>query len=93
MAELGFSPTVLRMTSIEAAMLFADRSVDIVFIDGDHSDIVSDLDTWGPKVTPAGLLCGHDFRDGNLIATEVLKRYPVAKHILGSLWEHGDNNG
>ena len=51
----------MRMPSVVAAQYFAPASVDMVFIDGDHSTkeaIVSDLAVWRPKCRR--LLCGHD---------------------------------
>jgi len=87
MRMLGYSPTVLRMTSVEAAKLFCDRSVDVVFIDGNHFEIGLDVDIWKPKVKPSGRLCGHDWRRENLIVKEVSKRCPTARHRAGSLWQ------
>jgi hypothetical protein len=48
--------------SAEASRLFPDRSVDLVFIDGNHgySQVWRDLASWLPKVKPGGILCGHD---------------------------------
>ena len=50
----------LRMESSEAAKYFADKSVDMVFIDACHQQdaVLRDLRLWGPKCRK--LLCGHD---------------------------------
>lgn len=52
----------LVMSSIEAARIFADRSLDLVFIDGNHgySHVKQDIRAWLPKVKVGGILCGHD---------------------------------
>lgn len=52
----------IMMTSKEAAEIFPDRFLDLVFIDGDHSrDAVrEDICLWSPKVRHGGILCGHD---------------------------------
>ena len=52
-----------RMDSVAAAAWFADKSLDFVFIDADHSytGVARDLPAWWPKIRPGGLLCGHDF--------------------------------
>lgn len=52
---------VLRMSSAEAAKEFSDKSIDMVFIDGDHSydGVKNDLLLWRPKTKK--LLCGHDW--------------------------------
>jgi SAM-dependent methyltransferase len=53
----------LKMTSVEAAALIADGSVDVVYIDGNHGylDVLEDIAAWLPKVKPGGLLAGHDY--------------------------------
>lgn len=53
----------LQMSSLEAAVRFKDRSLDFVFIDGDHSfdAVVADIRAWRPKIKPGvGVLAGHD---------------------------------
>lgn len=56
-------PHPLRMTSLEGAKFFADGSLDVVFIDGDHSEdaVRADIQAWRPKLKRGGLLCGHDY--------------------------------
>jgi predicted O-methyltransferase YrrM len=53
---------VMTMESVSAAQQFADRSVDVVLLDGDHSyaGLTADLLAWLPKVKPWGYLAGHD---------------------------------
>lgn len=50
--------------STEAAAMFADRSLDFVFIDGSHEyqDILADLQAWHPKVKEGGVIAGHDYQ-------------------------------
>jgi GT2 family glycosyltransferase len=52
----------IRSTSVEAASSYPDASLDVVFIDGDHTTdaVVADLQAWWPKVKPGGVLLGHD---------------------------------
>lgn len=54
---------VLHMESAEAAARVPDGSLDLVFLDGDHSyfGVRSDIDTWLPKLRPGGWLGGHDY--------------------------------
>jgi len=54
-------PTVIRADSADAAKQFPDKSLDMVFIDADHSEagIRSDIEAWLPKTKK--LICGHDF--------------------------------
>ncbi len=52
-----------RRWSDQAAADVPDRSLDFVFIDGDHSyeGVRSDLIAWARKVKPGGFLGGHDY--------------------------------
>lgn len=53
----------IKMDSIEAAVLFEHKSVDFVFIDGDHNYkfIKGDLEVWHKKIKKDGVLAGHDY--------------------------------
>jgi len=56
---------VLKMDSLEAAEVLAateGRTLDLVFLDGDHSynGVRRDILAWGPLVRPGGVLSGHD---------------------------------
>jgi predicted O-methyltransferase YrrM len=56
--------------SPEAAHAFEDKSLDFVFIDGEHSyeATKADMEAWLPKVKPGGILAGHDYANrGNSI--------------------------
>jgi hypothetical protein len=54
---------VLRGYSTEVAPLFANRSLDFVYIDANHSfeEVTKDLEAWYPKVKLGGILGGHDY--------------------------------
>ena len=59
---------IIRDFSANASELFADESLDLVYIDADHSyyGCYSDIETWFPKVKSGGLICGHDYLDANI---------------------------
>lgn len=59
----GFSRfvTAMNLPSVEGAKQFADGSLDVVFIDGDHYDVAADIAAWLPKVKRGGILAGHDY--------------------------------
>ena len=54
---------VLNMTSLEAAKVIPDNSLDICFIDANHiyENVKADILAYLPKIKPGGILCGHDF--------------------------------
>lgn len=71
MAGIGVYPTwyegrkpglyYLRMDTVDAASLFDDETVDLLFVDDDHSLIARSADAWYPKVKLGGIASGHDY--------------------------------
>ena len=61
----GLAPyiTPLRIRSPVAAESFAPASLDLVYIDGEHTyDAVwADIAAWRSRVKPGGILAGHDY--------------------------------
>lgn len=57
------SPTVLRLGSVEAASRVEDESLDLVYIDGEHTReaVQEDIAAWLPKVRCGGWIGGHDY--------------------------------
>jgi hypothetical protein len=55
--------SVYRMDSRTAADKFADKSLDFVYIDADHSyaGCRGDIIAWAQKVKAGGILAGHDY--------------------------------
>lgn len=55
--------SVYRMDSRTAADKFADKSLDFVYIDADHSyaGCRGDIVAWAQKVKAGGILAGHDY--------------------------------
>ncbi|MBI2625271.1 MAG: class I SAM-dependent methyltransferase [Candidatus Nealsonbacteria bacterium] len=53
----------LQMKSEEAVKQFLDESLDLVFIDADHSyeEVKKDIEFWLPKIRKGGVLTGHDY--------------------------------
>ncbi|MDX0572175.1 hypothetical protein GOD68_18270 [Sinorhizobium medicae] len=57
--------TIMPLTSSEAAAKVEDGSLDLVFIDADHSKegATEDISLWLPKVKVGGWIGGHDYRN------------------------------
>lgn len=55
---------IVRKKSLEAAKDVRDGSLDLVYIDGNHSEtyVRQDLEAWAPKVRRGGIVAGHDYR-------------------------------
>lgn len=78
----------IRAFSVDAAAQFKDRSLDWVYIDGNHNfiNVAKDLDAWIPKVRKGGIISGHDFvrkpkRFYQCHVVEVVTGYTAAYHI------------
>ena len=54
---------LLRKKSLDASKDFSDNSLDVVYIDGDHTyeGVKTDINAWWPKVKVGGVLCGDDY--------------------------------
>ena len=61
----GVQCRVIRGFSAEAANEFSDGSLDVVFVDADHSyaGCKADIEAWYPKMVSGGIFCGHDYLD------------------------------
>lgn len=57
------SAQMLRANSVDAAATFANHTLDMVYIDANHTyaDVTADIEAWMPKLKPNGILAGHDF--------------------------------
>ncbi len=63
LATFNGKASLLRLPSSVAAKFFADNSLDLIYIDGDHRPeaVRLDLISWFPKVRSGGIICGDDF--------------------------------
>jgi hypothetical protein len=54
---------LITIGSPECTKVYQDKSIDFVFIDGDHSynAVVQDIKAWLPKIKSGGILAGHDY--------------------------------
>lgn len=60
---------VVNALSEEAALMFADESMDAVYLDADHTEpgIRGDIERWWPKIRSQGVLAGHDYTERDWI--------------------------
>ena len=54
---------VLKGNSVELSGKFADKSLDFVFIDANHTyeDVKADIRAYLPKIKDGGVIAGHDY--------------------------------
>lgn len=84
--------TPIQKESVPASAGFSLNSLDMVFIDGDHSyeGVKADIEAWLPKVKPGGVICGHDYnRDeyGVTRAVDELFGKENVKNRHRSMWK------
>ena len=72
---------LVRDWSIKAAKHFEDKSLDLVFLDAQHTylEFKQDLEAWTSKVRDGGILCGHDYfvNDVYYLVNKVFKQHYV----------------
>ena len=80
---------LLRLPSPHAALLFEDRSIDLVLIDGCHAPeaVRLDLAAWSPVVKMGGYLAGHDYTaEFPGVVRAVNDRFGKAVVQRGTVW-------
>lgn len=78
-----------RMDSLSAVKAFADKSLDWVYLDGNHTfdNVTKELDAYWPKVSEGGIFCGHDYDKCGR------PRYPIWVAVADAvrLWSRNNN--
>jgi hypothetical protein len=74
---------VIKSKSEDAALFFQPKSIDMVWIDGDHryDAVMTDLKLWTPICKK--LLCGHDIK--NELVQQALKNFGIKYKVVPSL--------
>jgi len=89
----GNRAIIIKSESLVAADKFPLDFFDFVFIDAIHvgNYVAMDINSWGPRVKPGGLICGHDYnplRYPGLIEV-VNKKFPESLEIdVDFTWFH-----
>jgi len=90
--DLGSSNRIvfLRELSTRAALRFDDCTIDMIFIDGDHSysAVMADISAWERTIKPGGLICGHDYNVHPGVKQAVDESFPFGgvEFPAGSIW-------
>ena len=94
-----YNATVIRKKSMDALADFEDKSLDFVYIDGNHTFdyAVSDIIHWSHKVRKGGVIAAHDYynfkNNGVMKAVEAYVHchhidpwYVTYEHVPTALW-------
>ena len=79
-----YNVTVIRKGSMDALADIEDRSLDFVYIDGDHTFdyIMLDIIHWARKVKVGGIMACHDYQHGTWAGVNMaIEAYTRAHHI------------
>lgn len=91
MKLIGFSELdykLLKENSIDASIHFIDKSIDMIFIDGDHdlSEFKKELPIWWKKIKDNGIISGHDYQFVGEIVYSFGKEYNLKLNRGGNSW-------
>ena len=77
----------VRSDTAQAAEMYADRSVDFVFVDASHDreSVVRDIEAWLPKMKLGGLMAGHDIDERGVYGA-VHDVYRGCSMARGAVW-------
>jgi len=79
----------LRMSTVDAAQHFEDKSLAFVYIDADHSyeACSADIEAYLPKMKPGGVIAGHDwYRAG--VKKAAYEHFGSPVWVAGQSWWH-----
>lgn len=75
---------MIRTSSENAAKLFADESLDFIYLDANHryESVKADIKTWFPKLRKNGVFAGHDFLKMDWYGDKNFAEDGINKHIF-----------
>ena len=99
LADPNYNGRIYTSNSIFASQLYEDKSLDFVFIDGDHryKYCLEDIRAWFTKVKIGGMLAGHDYNNEFNVIKAVKECFGDRFRIAGSkecptwVYEKGEN--
>lgn len=73
----------LRGDSVLMSGFVPDKSLALVYIDGDHSHdgVLRDIFAWVPKLVPGGVMAFHDYENHNYGVKTAVRDYCQPRHI------------
>ena len=74
---------VIKGDSQKVYKMFDDKSIDMLFIDGNHEAVKQDIELWLPKVK--GIIAGHDY-EWESVSSAVKEILPNHKVWNNSVW-------
>ena len=79
---------IIKNFSVEASECFADKSLDFVFIDAQHTydSLTKDIRAWEPKVKEGGMLFGHDIHFPGVLKA-VKEIFPDYIQLENYIWQ------
>lgn len=87
LSAFGGRVSIRKGWSVAIAAEMAPASVDVVYIDANHTrpQVRADIEAWWPIVRPGGILAGHDFRrrqpDEHFQVVEAVTSWIAARSI------------
>jgi hypothetical protein len=85
LSRFGARSSIIRSDTTLASTIFADKTLDFVYVDADHSyeGCKKDLLAWIPKIRPGGIISGHDLNwsSVNKAITEVIPQFGIKSVI------------
>jgi len=81
---------VFRTTSTKASVLYENKSIDFVYIDGCHCPkcVDKDIRAWLPKMKPTGIIAGHDYSHVFPGVKKAVNKYFKKFEVNGITWIH-----
>lgn len=94
MKPFGSKSVFLRGLTYEMAKEVEDKTLGLVYIDGDHSyeGAMKDLVAWFPKVVDGGIISGHDYLNMSYSVNDVVKDFCRDKYEIHVIPEHKDED-
>jgi len=79
----GERSVILRGLSYMMAKQVEDNTLDLLYLDGDHSyeGVIRDLEAWYPKVKSGAIIAGHDFVNKNYGVNRAVKDFASRNNI------------